>query len=281
MKLSSNFIYFHNELGLKQSIDILSKAGFEGIDFNADLPEYHTDVHDPAFYKEIKLYADDRGIKFYQTHAPYASSFPEEDKTEKRFYDIVKSIENSALLGAEMVVVHPCMHLNCKSEERWQLMMELNHSFYKSLIPYAEEYGIKISIENIGGAVTAKAEGLIELLTRLDNPVFNACFDVGHAFVSGSNPAEEICKLGKHIGCTHIHDNDGVNDTHTLPFYGNIDWESVMEAFAKIDYTGNLNYEAGAFVKKVPISLRQESADYMARIGKHLIERYEFHKSKQ
>ena len=280
MKLSSNFIYFHNELGLKKSIEIFSKAGFEGIDFNADLQEYHTDAHDSAFYEEIKSYANDRGIKFYQTHAPFASSFPEEEKTNERFCDIVKSIENSALLGAEMVVVHPCMHLNCKGEERWQLMMELNRSFYKKLIPYAEEYGIKIAIENIGGAVTAKADGLIELLTLLDNPVFTVCFDVGHAYVSGSNPAEEICKLGKYIGCTHIHDNDGVNDTHTLPFYGNIDWESVMEAFAKIDYTGNLNYEAGAFVKKVPIELRQESADYMAKIGKHLIDRFEYHKSK-
>lgn len=64
MKISSNFIRFHNELGLKKTIDVFSEAGFEGIDFNADLEEYYTDVHDEDFYKKIKEYANDRGSCF-------------------------------------------------------------------------------------------------------------------------------------------------------------------------------------------------------------------------
>ena len=44
---------------LKKTIDIFSDAGFEGIDFNADLEEYYTDVHYEAFYKNIKKYAQD------------------------------------------------------------------------------------------------------------------------------------------------------------------------------------------------------------------------------
>ena len=44
MKLSSNFIRFHDEFGLEKTIDIFSKAGYEAIDFNADLKEYHTDA---------------------------------------------------------------------------------------------------------------------------------------------------------------------------------------------------------------------------------------------
>ena len=54
MKLSSNFIRFHDELGLLKTIDVFSKAGFEAIDFNADLTEYYTDAHDKAFYEDVK-----------------------------------------------------------------------------------------------------------------------------------------------------------------------------------------------------------------------------------
>ena len=68
MRLSTNFIRFHNELGLRKTIDIFADAGFTGIDFNADLEEYYTDAHDRSFYQEIKAYAADKGIVFAQTH---------------------------------------------------------------------------------------------------------------------------------------------------------------------------------------------------------------------
>ena len=47
-----------------------------------------------------------------------------------------------------------------------------------------------------------------------------------------------------------------------------------MKAFAAVGYSGNLNYEAGNFVDKVPIDLRKESAKYMATTAKYLFERY-------
>ena len=85
MKLSTNTKYFHDELGLKKTIDILATAGFEAIDFNADLPEYHTDAHDAEFYREVRTYAAERGIVFTQTHAPFATSFADEEQTKRRF----------------------------------------------------------------------------------------------------------------------------------------------------------------------------------------------------
>ena len=91
----------------------------------------------------------------------------------------------------------------------------------------------------------------------------------------------QCAMMGQTIGCTHIHDNDGTKDAHTLPYYGNINWEKVMEAFAKINYTGNLNYEAGLFVKNVPIELRAQSAGYMAEVGQYLIERFHYYQSRR
>lgn len=277
MKLSSNFIRFHNEFGLKKTIDIFSEAGFEGIDFNTDLEEYYTDAHDMDFYMEIKQYAKDRGIAFYQTHAPFASSFSDEEKTKKRFGEIVKGMQHSAWLGAEMVVVHPCAHIPYKEADNYGKMLAYNYDIYKRLAPYAQDFGIKIAIENIKGSITETSEGLLELVKALDSDVFTVCCDVAHANISGEDPAEMIRKLGTYIGCTHIHDNDGVKDQHTLPYHGTIRWDAVMEAFAQIGYTGNLNYESGCFVDRVPVELRPESAKYMAKVGQYLIERFRYY----
>jgi len=275
LKLSSNFIYFHNELGLKKTIDAFADAGFDAIDFNADLQEYYTDEHDRDFYREIRAYAADRGITFDQTHAPFASSYAEEDRSARRFGEIVKSMEHSAWLGAQMVVVHPCAHIGCDTESGRAEMFAYNLDFYRKLLPYAEEYGVKIAIENIRGTITEAPEGLLSLLDALDSGMFTVCFDVGHANLSG-DPAVILRQIGGRIGCTHIHDNDGKRDIHTLPHQGIIDWEAVMRALAEVGYTGNLNYVAGRFVMNTPIEMRPEAARYMAKVGQYLIGRCQY-----
>jgi len=281
MKISNNLTKFAKELGLEKTVDILSEAGFEAIDFNTDLlEEYYTDVHDEAFYKNIKAYANSKGVVFAQTHAPYESCFVDEEKTKQRFDEIVTRMKHSAWLGADMVVVHPAMHVDYK-DNNYDYLMEYNLAFFKKLIPYAQQYGVKIAIENIPGCISETAEGLLDLIRRLDNEIFTVCYDIGHANICGQDPAEMIRALGTHIGCTHIHDNDGEKDSHTLPYYGNIDWEAVMAAFAEVGYEGNLSYEARRFVTYAPIALRKEGAAYMAQVGKYLVKRYQYYKNLQ
>lgn len=279
MKLSANLHRFHQVFGLEKTIDVLSAAGFEGIDFNTDIEEYYTDAHSPEFYKQIKAYAADRGIGFYQTHAPFRSNFPEQGRTLQRFSQIVKGMEHSSLLGAEMIVIHPCQHFANSDQMTREQFLEANYDFYRRLLPYARDYGVKIAVENIHGYITAAAEELIELVDGLNDPMITVCFDVGHAVLAGQDPAQMICKLGSRIGCTHIHDNDGVSDLHTLPFYySTIDWEAVMKVFAQAGYTGNLNYEAARCVSNVPAGCLPEGAKYMAAVGKYLISRFEHYR---
>ena len=115
--------------------------------------------------------------------------------------------------------------------------------------------------------ITGTAEGLIRLYEELNDPTFVICYDVGHANRMGINPAEMVLQLGSRIKCTHVHDNMGNSDSHFLPFQGNIDWESVMQAFADIDYQGDFSYEAGTFVKRVPVEMRALSAKSLASTG--------------
>ena len=275
MKLATNLMGFHHLFGLEKTIDIFAEAGFDGIDFNSDIQHLYDDSHDKNYYTELKKYAEDKGIVFSQAHAPFASVFPEEEKTKQRFCEIVNGMKHSAWVGAEMIVVHPSTQLDVKDSANHEALFESDMNLYTKLIPYAEEFGIKIAIENINGAITRNAEGLIKVFDALNNDAFVVCFDVGHGNIIGENPAEMIRKLGNRIKCTHVHDNDGTGDRHTLPFYGNVDWDDVMKAFAEINYTGDLSYESGYFVRELPQELRPEAAKLMEKTGRHLIKMFE------
>ena len=274
MKLSSNMIRFYQTIGLEKTISLFSEVGFKRIDFNADVAEFHTDEYNKAYYENIRNYAEEKGIAFTQAHAPFGKMFENNDECVKK---IAKAIENVSYLGTEMIVVHPCKHLDYKTEEG-KGMFDYNINFYKTIIPYAEQFGVKIAIENVNGTVTETAKGLLQIYEALDNPVFTVCFDAGHGNVIGENPAEMIREIGDKIGCTHIHDNNGSADQHTLPFYGTTNWEEVMKAFADVDYKGDLNYEAAHFLKGVPDDLIIPGAAYMAKVGEYLIKRFEYYK---
>ena len=282
MLLSSNMMRFHDAFGIKETFNIFAKAGIQGMDFNNDVGEYHTKEHDKQFYIDLAKYAKEQGIAICQAHAPFPSSFPEDEKNEPRFWDIVQGMQNAAYLGAPMIVVHPCCHLKYAEDDNAEKLFEYNFNFYKRLIPYAKEFGIKIAIENIGrDSVTSTPERLIKLFDALNDPVFTICFDVGHCLFQGVDPAEAIIKLGDRLvdGCTHVHDNNGERDSHTLPYYGKVEWESVMKALADIGYKGDLNYEASAFLAGLPTDPYPEGLAYQAVVGKYLIGRCEYYKN--
>ena len=275
MILSANMIRVHDAFGIKKTFDIFAQAGFQGMDFNNDVREYFTTEHDEAFYRDLGNYAREHGIAICQAHAPFPSSYPEEDKTELRFEQIVQGMKNASYLGAPMIVVHPCTHLNY--DENAEALFEINLDFYRRLIPYAREYNIKIAIENIGRvSVTSTPERLNKLYDTLGDPVFTVCFDVGHCLLQGVDPAEAIRAIGDRLvnGCTHVHDNLGDSDAHTLPFYGAVKWEEVMAALADIGYEGELNYEASNFLKNLPVDLYFDGLSYMAKVGKYLVDRF-------
>ena len=281
MLLSANMIKLHDTFGIEKMFDVLASAGIEGIDFNNDVAEYCTTEHDEHFYRELGKYAASRGVAICQAHAPFPSSYVEEDRAAKRFEEIVQGIRNAAYLGAPMIVVHPCTHLDFSVEGNPEILFEYNLNFYKRLIPVARECGIRIAIENIGRvSITSTPERLNRLFDTLCDPVFTVCFDVGHCLLQGVDPAEAIRAIGPRLvdGCTHVHDNNGDRDTHTLPYYGKVDWESVMKALADIGYAGDLNYEASAFIKDIPVALYEDGLAYMAKVGHYLIGRFEYYK---
>ena len=284
MKLSSTTDQLQKAFGLEKSVELLADAGYDAIDFSQfDKSIYEADFG-KDYYTEIRKLAESKGVYFNQSHAPYSSSFQDEEKTKKRFQEIVEAIKRASYLGVENIIVHPCQHLEYVKEGNPEKLFEYNMDFYKKLIPYSEEYGVKIALENmwqytgyINHSTCSRPDEFIRYIDELNNDCFVACLDIGHAALVREDPDEFIKKLGnKRLKCLHVHDVDGTNDSHTLPYYGNINWEKVMKALAEIDYKGDLTFEADdSFMGGKPQALLPDCAVFMAKTGRHLISLFE------
>ena len=283
MRLSTTTGELANIFGFNKCIDILAAAGYDCADFSQFDEYVYGKEYSKEFLVELRKYAEDKGIAFNQSHAPFGSSFADEEKTQKRFAEITEAMKRASYLGVENIIVHPCQHLKYAQDGNPEILFEYNMEFYSRLIPYCEEYGIKVAVENmwqrtgmINHSTCSRPEEFVRYVDELNNDCFVACLDIGHATLVREDLPEFIRALGnKRLKCLHVHDVDGTNDSHTLPYFGVVQWENVMKALAEIGYTGDLTFEADEFLRNVPTELYSDAECFMAKTGRQLISIFE------
>ncbi len=285
MLISTQNGCLYRTFGLKESIRILSEAGYDAYDVSLyDLPKL---VDDPLngedfreYAKEIRAYADSLGIVCNQSHAIFPAIRGDE-KDPERYEHLIRHMEIASILGAKITVVHPAQHLYYhKNVEK---LKEINLEFYRSLIPYCEKFNIKVAVENmwrryydkagnaIVDSVCSRPEEFCEYVDMLDSPWIVACLDIGHVSLVGVDMTEMIHKLGHRLQALHVHDTDTVSDLHTLPFQEKIDYEEVTQALADIGYEGDITLEADQFLSNLPaanVEAYQAAAIYMCSVAR-------------
>ncbi len=288
MKISTNNYFLIKKKGEFESVRILKEAGFDYIDFSFDAYTWTELLDEENFTKkiqEVKKYANQMGITFNQAHAPFGSSVGNEEKDEKIFQAIVNSIKYASILGAEIIVVHPKQHLEYKYNV--ELLKQMNDEFYKRLIPYCEKYKVKVAVENMWRyqpisdrvieSTCARPEEFVDYVDSANSPWIVACLDVGHAALVDQDIAPFIKTLSaKRLKALHIHDVDYINDNHTLPGFGKINFEPVVKALKEIGYEGVFTLECSSFFnhfnRDYDIDFLPTAAKFMADRTKYLIE---------
>lgn len=293
MKLSNTMGYVEKRFGTERAIELYKNAGFESLDYTLNQMTSDENIFNKDNYKEraeyIRTYAGKTGIGFNQTHTPFSFDV----KIWNNHYDdivyprVLRSLEITAMLGAKIAIVHPIHHMVFSGHE--EEIFELNMKYYRGLIPYAREYGIKIAIENMFQAdalrkhivddTCSRSEEFIRYIDTLDSEYITACLDVGHVgLIMRTDEAEDMVRALGHdrLGALHIHDNNYREDQHFIPGMGLLHWDKITAALGEIDYTGDFTYEAeGTFLKNYDDIFFPTALRFMADVGHHLMGRIE------
>lgn len=270
--------------GEPQAIRMLAQAGFDAFDLSLfsmfSDPNYPMNRPDYREYAaSLRDVAQEAGIVCNQAHAPFASSVGDPEQDEARFQTIARSLEVASIVGAKIIVVHPKHHLDYRTHAAQ--LKEQNLEFYRRLIPYCEEYGIKAACENmwqyndqarrIRDSACSRPQEFCEYLDELDSPWIVGCLDVGHTALTDEDLPAFVRTMGpKRLQALHVHDNDLCADSHTLPFMGGIDFPAFTAALKESGYQGDFTLEADAFLQKFPKELVPEALRLMYHTGRYL-----------
>lgn len=218
--------YFGFGMSPAERMSAVKRAGFDGVmlwwagDFDPD-------------YKEFPDYARRAGLYVENAHAPFESAdLIWEDSLGGQTYTdrLLTCIDECADRGVPTLVVHPDRH-NRPTD------LTIGIDRLRRLADRAEQREVNIAIENMRNPAI-----LEPIFHSITSPRVGFCYDIGHNN-AWSKDLSLPDKHGDRLMALHLHDNDGVNDSHTLPFAGSVDWQAFAVSMKKIGYTGAVSLE--------------------------------------
>ena len=179
----------------------------------------------------------------YTVHAPFIEVNPASvnpSLANASIDEIKRSIDLANILNSDMIIIHPGRSIFNNDHEYMKSVYRIAEDSLKAIGEYAKDNGVNACIENLPrlrGFMYQDIFQLNESLERIDLPM---TLDIGHAYTAGFTVDEVYFNRIKHI---HIHDNDGVHDSHLPLGEGIIDFKKFFEIFSKKGYDGIYNFE--------------------------------------
>ena len=210
-------------------------AGFPSVEIFC--ARQHLDYRDKAQINELGHWFRDSELKVHALHSPMYTDEVWGRSGPQAVIDITEPLKGKRIAmvdevkrALEMADVVPfkylIQHLGVTGQEFDQHRFDGAFSSLEEIKVFAGQRGVEVLLENTPNAL-ASAERLNLFLgeTHLN---LNYCFDIGHAHMTGSI-AHEFERMQPRIRSTHLHDNNGIDDSHLFPGKGTIDWEKAMQ----------------------------------------------------
>lgn len=214
--------------------------------WNADIPlveifcaRQHLDYRNKAQISELGHWFRDSKLKLHSIHAPmytdevWGRSGPNSviaitEPVKSKRLAMVDEIKRTLEIAETVPYRYLIQHLGVTEEEYDERKIDYAFSALEEINLFARQRGVEVLLENTPNEL-AGAERLLMFLdvTHLN---LNVCFDVGHAHMRGSIE-NEFRLLKSRIRSTHVHDNNGSDDSHLSPNSGSggtVDWARTM-----------------------------------------------------
>ena len=171
-------------------------------------------------------------------------------------------------LGAPSITTEPGGPI--ESPAGYAAALDLFVEGLKPIVEHAEREGVMLLIEPEPGLLIERFEQYLELSDRIDSPMMQLNFDVGHAYCVGEEPADWIPKMAAFARHYHLED---IAETrvhhHLVPGTGAIDFKAVLTAIGETGYTGWLTVELYPFIDD-PDSAGHDAKEHLERVAASL-----------
>lgn len=301
MKISTQTGTIARLYGDEKALVKIANAGFDAVDYSLYIHDKENGVYSgkgfEKYAERIKTVADAVGLKIGQIHAHTPTPSYPDYMSRPELYDrlAANTIISAAIMECPYVVVHPLIMLDRLYDRKYKENYEANLEYYGKMIPYLKESGVKVAIENmwhfdetknkIVDTVCSSAEEMMSLANDLgDDFVF--CLDVGHCVLTDRTADSMVRVLGDRLKVLHVHDNDGIDDTHDIPYNANpinmqfpanpkkIDWDEFLKSLKEINYDGTFSFEADSFLRKYPSELYEDALKFMAKVARYMADKF-------
>ena len=244
---------FHQERLDERHLEVIRSHGFDLIELFAT--RTHFDYRDPARVAAMRGWLAATGIDAGSLHAPitdgiragvwgraFSNASSDSASRQEAIDETRAAIEAAAELGCRVIVVHLGVPRGQKPIAGDNDAGAMRRSLER-IAALTQQAGLTLAIEVIPNDLSTPA-ALTNLLEddALDLGRTGICLDFGHAHMLGGT-AEAAEALSGHVVTTHVHDNDGTDDIHLVPFVGTIDWVETLTAMWKIGYAGPYVFE--------------------------------------
>ncbi len=255
MRFSLSTHLFHGERLERSHLQAIADAGFAELELFAT--RSHVDYHDRGRLHEVRGWLQDLGLAVTSMHGPIVESFTDGQwgrafsiatsdgaRRQEALDEMHAAFEAARVLGCAALVVH----LGLPREQPVPAGDNDPRATGRSLdaiAAMAGDTGVNLALELIPNELStaaALADWLDAEQPGLRTGAVGICLDLGHAhMLDGISDAAE--RLGGAILTTHVHDNNGREDSHLVPFQGTIDWPEALASLWKVGYSGALVFE--------------------------------------
>jgi sugar phosphate isomerase/epimerase len=200
----------------------------------------HLDYHDHAQIRELGHWFRDSPLKLHSLHSPlytddvWGRSGPNAvlnltEPVKSKRLQVVDEIKRALDIAEIVPFRYLIQHIGVSDEEYEERKVDAAFSALEEISVFARQRGVEVLLENTQNGMSS-AERLLVFFeqTHLN---LNVCLDTGHANMrEGVETAHRLLK--SRIRSTHVHDNNGKEDSHLFPLLaegGTIDWRHTME----------------------------------------------------
>lgn len=237
LKKSLGFEMIDEDLSLDDKFKLVRDLGFQGVELNTPVDFSMAEILEAKEKSGIELPS-----VVNKDHWKFPLSDPDPEVREKCIQSVAMSLRQVKEIGGDTVLLVPGVVNEKVSYE--QAYINSQNSI-RELIPYAEETGMQIALENVWNNFLISPVEAKRYVDEINHPLVGWYFDVGNVMRYGW-PEHWIQTLNRRIMKLHIKEfsrelmnSKGLWEGFKVNLLeGDNNWPAVMQAIREIGHTG-------------------------------------------